>query len=56
MVRFDQRICEMIKRFNALQATAQSKAEVLNKLQMEYNLMTEVIPSLVLIVYVMLLL
>lgn len=41
MVRFDQRVCELIKRFNALQATTQSKAEMLDKLQVEYNLMSQ---------------
>ena len=42
MARFDQRVCEMIKRFNALQATSQSKAEMLDKLHMDYNLMSQV--------------
>lgn len=32
----------MIKRFNALQAAAQTKAEMLDKLQVEYNLMSQV--------------
>ena len=41
MARFDQRVCEMIKRFNALQATSQSKAEMFEKLHMEYNLMSQ---------------
>jgi len=42
VVRFDQRVCEMIKRFNALQATAHSRAEMLGKLQVEYDLMSQV--------------
>ena len=31
----------MIKRFNALQATSQSKAKTLEKLQMEYDLLSQ---------------
>ena len=41
MARFDQRVCEMIKRFNALQATALTKTEIFNKLRVEYNLMSQ---------------
>jgi len=41
-VRYDQRVCELIKRFNALQAAAQAKVELLEKLQTEHNLMSQV--------------
>jgi len=41
-VRYDQRVCELIKRFNALQAAAQTKVELLEKLQTEHDLMSQV--------------
>ena len=41
-MRYDQRVCELIKRFNALQAAAQTKVELLDKLQTEHDLMSQV--------------
>ena len=42
MVRYDQRVCELIKRFNALQAAAQTKVELLERLQTEHDLLSQV--------------